>query len=358
MAPAPDFDRISAFGTVSARGEDATGYYEVRQARIDAAFMLAARDALQTSLAGFLHEIAQVSSWAGTDEGQRSRLSTYTVTLMQIAKTLPMTELILWSMDLWEAALSGGEAHAGFVPTERDIETPYQWWFTEQPAVFETPEELEAFSLDVPCQTEGVLVFPTRMGSAAGEEMMRRLDNHSDYGAMHRAWEQDLMTGRHGVMFGLLLQPIFPESGSTPRSVASMLPRFRLLPPILVGEPLPALNFQTDMFAVLQFLRQEYVASEAIRPSRAIRRRREREGKRDAETRIQQIVLRRRRAATAAHEAAKVDYTHQWIVSGHWRNQWYPSEGRHKPKFVGEYVKGPEGKPLKARRERVYLVKR
>jgi hypothetical protein len=35
-------------------------------------------------------------------------------------------------------------------------------------------------------------------------------------------------------------------------------------------------------------------------------------------------------------------YSHRWIVRGHWRNQWYPSQGRHKQKYIGEYVKGPD----------------
>jgi len=57
------------------------------------------------------------------------------------------------------------------------------------------------------------------------------------------------------------------------------------------------------------------------------------------------IELRRRRSAKegeAEGNGSAREYTHRWIVSGHWRNQWYPSEGRHKQKYIGEYVKGPE----------------
>lgn len=41
-----------------------------------------------------------------------------------------------------------------------------------------------------------------------------------------------------------------------------------------------------------------------------------------------------------------VDWSHRWLVRGHWRNQWYPSEGVHRQKFIGGYVKGPENLPL------------
>lgn len=40
-------------------------------------------------------------------------------------------------------------------------------------------------------------------------------------------------------------------------------------------------------------------------------------------------------------------WSHRWVVRGHWRQQWYPSQNRHAPVRVGPYVKGPEGLPLK-----------
>lgn len=38
---------------------------------------------------------------------------------------------------------------------------------------------------------------------------------------------------------------------------------------------------------------------------------------------------------------------HRWVVSGHWRNQWYPKRGLHRPKWIPGHVKGPEGAPLR-----------
>lgn len=40
------------------------------------------------------------------------------------------------------------------------------------------------------------------------------------------------------------------------------------------------------------------------------------------------------------------EYSHRWVVRPHWRNQWYPSEGIHRPVFIEEYIKGPDDKPL------------
>jgi hypothetical protein len=40
------------------------------------------------------------------------------------------------------------------------------------------------------------------------------------------------------------------------------------------------------------------------------------------------------------------EYSHRFIVNAFWRRQWYPSEQRHKPKWIAPYVKGPKNKPL------------
>jgi hypothetical protein len=42
-----------------------------------------------------------------------------------------------------------------------------------------------------------------------------------------------------------------------------------------------------------------------------------------------------------------VEWSCQWNVKGHWRNQYYPSTGEHKRIFVAEYRKGPQDKPLR-----------
>lgn len=48
--------------------------------------------------------------------------------------------------------------------------------------------------------------------------------------------------------------------------------------------------------------------------------------------------------STSEREA--VDWSHQWIVDGHWREQYHPSDQSHVPTWIAPYVKGPEDKPL------------
>jgi hypothetical protein len=48
----------------------------------------------------------------------------------------------------------------------------------------------------------------------------------------------------------------------------------------------------------------------------------------------------------------------QWLVSGHWRKQFYRSTGEHRPKWIEPYVKGSEDQPLKPPTETVFRVSR
>jgi hypothetical protein len=54
------------------------------------------------------------------------------------------------------------------------------------------------------------------------------------------------------------------------------------------------------------------------------------------------IELRRRRSSGdgEGHSNGQREYTHRWIVQGHWRNQ--PYKDGYRQKYIGSYVKGPE----------------
>ena len=63
------------------------------------------------------------------------------------------------------------------------------------------------------------------------------------------------------------------------------------------------------------------------------------------------VVVRLRRLSTAVEDTDTPhgdgpDYSHQWLVGGHWRNQWLPSRAAHRLQWISPYVKGPADKPL------------
>jgi hypothetical protein len=71
---------------------------------------------------------------------------------------------------------------------------------------------------------------------------------------------------------------------------------------------------------------------------------------------VRVITLRRPTKPSGSEETDR-EYHHQWIVRGHWRQQWYPSREVHRPVWIAPHVKGPEGAPLLGG-EKVYAWRR
>jgi len=87
---------------------------------------------------------------------------------------------------------------------------------------------------------------------------------------------------------------------------------------------------------------QTLASDEVAKYDRAARRRIERRGQEPPPVRV---ISLRRHASTPGDGDGR-EYQHQWIVKGHWRQQWYPSRGVHRPVWIAPHIKGPEGAPL------------
>lgn len=93
--------------------------------------------------------------------------------------------------------------------------------------------------------------------------------------------------------------------------------------------------------------------SEAV-ADRAARKRLSRAGHEPAPVRV--IELRRPKGSGSQGEGDR-EYHHQWIVRGHWRQQWHPKREVHRPVWIAPHIKGPEGAPLIGG-DKVYAWKR
>jgi hypothetical protein len=100
---------------------------------------------------------------------------------------------------------------------------------------------------------------------------------------------------------------------------------------------------------------QQISKTEVLTPSRALRRSCQRKGREAPSVRI--IELRRPPASCDSAGDGHREYSHQWIVRGHWRKQWYPSVNDHRPVWIAPHIKGPEGAPLLGG-DHVYSLKR
>lgn len=94
------------------------------------------------------------------------------------------------------------------------------------------------------------------------------------------------------------------------------------------------------------FLSQRLFQTDAGHLERHARKRYQKAG---ISTEVQVVRLRTiERQNAAQSEAEAIEWTCRWMVRGHWTQQWYPSEGKHKTIWIMPYVKGPENKPFRA----------
>jgi hypothetical protein len=105
-----------------------------------------------------------------------------------------------------------------------------------------------------------------------------------------------------------------------------------------------------DLWVMVQsawrLMSQLVPTSQKVAPRQARRARQRKQLSED----VTVIRLRRYRPSGEEGEGEGIEYSHQWLVRGHWRNQWYPSIKMHRQIWIAPYVKGPEDKPLKISR--------
>lgn len=108
------------------------------------------------------------------------------------------------------------------------------------------------------------------------------------------------------------------------------------------------------LLATCLLIQQPLSSESQAAADRAARKRLRRAGHEPAPVRV--IELRRPKS-TGGHGDGDREYHHQWIVRGHWRQQWHPKRQVHRPVWIAPHIKGPEGAPLIGG-EKVYALKR
>jgi len=110
----------------------------------------------------------------------------------------------------------------------------------------------------------------------------------------------------------------------------------------------PQATWMTFVRVFNRLMQERIVLKTRMRPHRAVRRNAMRLGMAEIKD---VLVCELRRARPRGYEwpetdGGEVHYSHRFMVQGHWRNQWYPSQGRHRQKWVSPYIKGPDDKPF------------
>jgi hypothetical protein len=110
-------------------------------------------------------------------------------------------------------------------------------------------------------------------------------------------------------------------------------------------DPYP--NLSRAMAALFLLMQQRITSTHSVPAERAERRREARKTEKDVPE-VKIVHLRRTiaEALPQRSDGGGVDWSHRWLVSGHWRNQWFPSSQEHGWRYINPYVKGPEDKPF------------
>lgn len=128
---------------------------------------------------------------------------------------------------------------------------------------------------------------------------------------------------RHGIKYGATYPDDFPDPGQR-RWVGSTL-------------------------QFLAFLNSPFIPKEQLRLGRQERRGLARAGAEDLGDTVSFIMLRRaepRHNRSDSEDPDIVAWKHRWLVSGHYRAQWYPTEQAHHVIWIAPFMKGPADAPL------------
>jgi len=124
-------------------------------------------------------------------------------------------------------------------------------------------------------------------------------------------------------------------------------------PPKYEGSDIQGTPMTHDVQVLFRLLQQTIVTHAPGRPARPVRRR----CKRYEFPERNVVIVRLRRPTTPTADDSDprpVEWSHRWLVGGHWRNQWFPSLGVHRQVYISPYVKGPTDKPLIPRKTRIF----
>lgn len=97
--------------------------------------------------------------------------------------------------------------------------------------------------------------------------------------------------------------------------------------------------------SLLMLLHQPLVVEGLVKAGRQERRQAERHGQ-PAPPDVRVLTLRLPQHQYEDKVTSRVQWTHRWLVSGHWRKQWYATEQVHRPIWIAPFIKGPAEKEL------------
>lgn len=258
---------------------------------------------------------------------------------------ISQADLVIWRKEMWDASQSGLDIFTDYVPTLEFLNTIHpQLWFLEDSGQDYTINTGLDFGLKEDMFVSFLLIAPARISNTpeTDEEFI---------------FHGESATGSKGMICGICFTKADVKPGDP-----YPLPEWRFVSVPVDGEKIPWDS--RPFIAAIEFMKLEIISKERIQPPRHIRRQAERAKKKLPS--VHTIYLRRTKAAKPNPKDTPEDidrkrreYSVQFLVGGHWRNQWYDSLQTHKRIYIAPYMKGDASLPLKTESVgRAYLVRR
>ncbi len=242
---------------------------------------------------------------------------------------------------------------------------PYYWAPEICKLIEATSDSIPAYSLrqeDLPTPY-GFCWFPEGMtlpGPAQPDDHVTRMPfviwaNRFDGGGLHIILGQSVNYRPSGLPGTIAVW----DFGQTIDDVIEGIPKMKengpdgITPEMMTARTIKQLRI---VAAALAFMNQRILKTTPERPARTTRKRAARIW--ESEPIIRVVHLRRVAQSGQPSDGRDVEWSCQWVVSGHWREQFYPSTKEHRPLWILPYIKGPEDKPLKVSAQRVFAVER
>jgi hypothetical protein len=106
-----------------------------------------------------------------------------------------------------------------------------------------------------------------------------------------------------------------------------------------------------------RLMQQRLASKESTRSERSQRRQMGRFKFPERETLVVRL-RRKKKPRDSEGDGEPANYSHRFIVSGHWRNQWYPKSNEHRQIWISPFVKGDEDLPLVVKPRRALVWSR
>lgn len=239
---------------------------------------------------------------------------------------------ILWRLDLHGCVhvTDFGEARDYAAKTGKPLASRFDdGTLVDESDLPDDPSKVFAYSFDLVSPGE---LAPTLRITTVSHSADEALTDFADFG-------EELIG--HGVEWSIIHATTIPLKLLNQRREVS-------------GQGDPKATWLTFWRVAQKLMAERIVTSERQHAIRPVRREAQRYGLDRGAPRV--IELRRPRGDRDEEGPVRegaVDWTHRWIVGGHWRWQPYPKTGEVKQIWIAPYEKGPQDKPLVIR-ERVW----